>query len=149
MITFGVDIGKFRHQAIAVDSNGQPLCSSFSFENTEEGFKLFLQQINHFQKQDALCVGMEATGHYWLKGYNESLEALKKKSSLFWAIEDGKEFVFWCICLCVFVLTAQNGFETFFIALPSIVWKIAYFACLAPFLVSLLVHVVLKIKRRY
>ena len=69
MITFGVDIGKFRHQAIAVDSNGQPLCSSFSFENTEEGFKLFLQQINHFQKQDALCVGMEATGHYWLNLY--------------------------------------------------------------------------------
>lgn len=69
MITFGVDIGKSRHQAIAVDSNGQPLCSSFSFDNTEEGFKLFLKHIDQFQQQDSICVGMEATGHYWLNLY--------------------------------------------------------------------------------
>lgn len=69
MITFGVDIGKFRHQAIAVNSDGQPLCTSFPFDNSEDGFQLFLRQINHFQQQDAICVGMEATGHYWLNLY--------------------------------------------------------------------------------
>jgi len=74
MITFGVDIGKFRHQAIVVDSNGQPLNSSFSFDNTEDGFKLFLKQIDIFQQQDCICVGMEATGHYWLNLYCALME---------------------------------------------------------------------------
>lgn len=69
MITFGVDIGKFRHQAVAMDSTGKPLCSSFSFDNSEEGFQLFLREISRYQQQDAVCVGMEATGHYWLNLY--------------------------------------------------------------------------------
>lgn len=69
MITFGVDIGKFRHQAIAVDSHGEPLCSSFSFDNSEEGFQFFLREIAQYQQQDAVCIGMEATGHYWLNLY--------------------------------------------------------------------------------
>lgn len=74
MITFGVDIGKFRHQAIAIDADGQTLCTSFSFDNTEEGFKLFLEQIDKFREQDSICVGMEATGHYWLNLYCALME---------------------------------------------------------------------------
>lgn len=69
MITFGVDIGKFRHQAIAVDACGQALAPSFAFENSEEGFQLFLQKVAFYQKQDTICVSMEATGHYWLNLY--------------------------------------------------------------------------------
>src|SRR5665647_3012546 len=69
MITFGVDIGKFFHTAAAVDAGGQALAPSFAFENSEEGFQLFLQKVAFYQKQDTICVSMEATGHYWLNLY--------------------------------------------------------------------------------
>lgn len=69
MIYFGIDIGKFNHQAIALDEKGHPLCSSFSFSNTDEGFRSFIKTSSAFMEKDAVCVGMEATGHYWLNLY--------------------------------------------------------------------------------
>lgn len=70
MIFIGVDIGKFKHQAVAINEQGKSLCTSFSFENTEEGFDFFLNQLAPFQEKDCICVGMEATGHYWLNLYS-------------------------------------------------------------------------------
>ncbi len=64
MVIIGVDIGKFKHQAIAIDERGKSLCTSFSFENTEEGFNFFFEQISVFQKCKEICIGMETTGHY-------------------------------------------------------------------------------------
>lgn len=70
MIFIGVDIGKFKHQAVAINEQGKTLCTSFPFENTEEGFDFFLKQLSPFQEKDCICVGMEATGHYWLNLYS-------------------------------------------------------------------------------
>lgn len=70
MIFIGIDIGKFKHQAVAIDEQGKSLCSSFSFENTEEGFQFLLNHLAPFQEKDCICVGMEATGHYWLNLYS-------------------------------------------------------------------------------
>jgi transposase len=69
MITFGVDIGKSSHYAVAVDNKGISLCSPFAFDNNEDGFNILLNQIDRFQKIDTICIGMEATGHYWLNLY--------------------------------------------------------------------------------
>ena len=69
MIIIGIDIGKFRHQAIAMDEQGKSLCPSFAFENTDEGFTFLLKRLSPFQEKDCICVGMEATGHYWLNLY--------------------------------------------------------------------------------
>lgn len=69
MIIIGIDIGKFRHQAIAIDEQGKSLCPSFAFENTDEGFTFLLKRLSPFQEKDCICVGMEATGHYWLNLY--------------------------------------------------------------------------------
>ena len=69
MIYFGIDIGKFNHQAIAIDEKGNPLCASFPFSNSHEGFKLFIKSAMTFMGKDTICIGMEATGHYWLNLY--------------------------------------------------------------------------------
>jgi len=69
MIYFGIDIGKFNHQAVATDNTGSPLIQSFSFSNSDEGFKQFIKSANSFMEKDAICIGMEATGHYWLNLY--------------------------------------------------------------------------------
>jgi len=69
MIYFGIDIGKFNHQAIATDDKGVALCQSFSFPNSNEGFALFIKTATAFMGKDAICIGMEATGHYWLNLY--------------------------------------------------------------------------------
>ncbi|MFC0396318.1 transposase, partial [Paenibacillus mendelii] len=65
----GVDIAKFKHVARAQDYRGVELGKPITFENSREGFELF---VSWFQKiateqgfQDAI-VGMEPTGHYWL-----------------------------------------------------------------------------------
>jgi transposase len=69
MIYFGVDIGKRHHQAIALDAKGQPLGKSFPFDNSSEGFSQFAVLVATYQALDSVCVGMEATGHYWLNLY--------------------------------------------------------------------------------
>jgi transposase len=69
VIYFGIDIGKFNHQAIAIDEKGNSLCVSFPFSNTDEGFKLFIKSATTFMEKDTICIGMEATGHYWLNLY--------------------------------------------------------------------------------
>jgi transposase len=69
MIYFGVDIGKSRHQATALDAKGQPLIKSFPFDNSSDGFAQFAALLSAHQSSDTVCIGMEATGHYWLNLY--------------------------------------------------------------------------------
>ena len=69
MIFIGVDISKSKHYAIAVDEKGHELCKAFSFENTEDGFNSFFNTVSGYMNSDAVCVAMEATGHYWLNLY--------------------------------------------------------------------------------
>jgi len=63
MIYFGIDIAKKTHFASAVNSDGEVLLKPFSFENSKNGFDLFISKIKNFQKNDCL-IGLESTGHY-------------------------------------------------------------------------------------
>ncbi len=63
MIYIGIDIAKNSHFASAVNSDGEVLVNPFPFENSREGFNLFLSKIKNFQVDDCL-IGLESTGHY-------------------------------------------------------------------------------------
>ena len=66
----GIDIAKYNHEASVIDADGQALADSVSFSNTREGcMKLFKLLERLGIASDALVVGMEATGHYWLSVY--------------------------------------------------------------------------------
>lgn len=59
----GVDIAKFTHYACIIDERGVIHANSFSFENTIDGFQLFLSALSSLEKNDIL-VGFESTAHY-------------------------------------------------------------------------------------
>ena len=63
MIYIGIDIAKNSHFASAVNSDGEVLIKPFSFENSRDGFNLFLNKFKGFSVDDCL-VGLESTGHY-------------------------------------------------------------------------------------
>jgi transposase len=65
----GVDIAKFEHVARAQDFRGVEHGKPVTFENSLEGFELFVgwyQKIMKEQGFQDVIVGMEPTGHYWL-----------------------------------------------------------------------------------
>lgn len=59
----GVDIAKFNHVACIIDINGQVISDPFVFENTIEGFQLFISHIDSYHHND-LFIGFESTAHY-------------------------------------------------------------------------------------
>lgn len=70
MFYCGIDIAKRNHEASVIDPEGKPLLDSITITNTQEGceklFSLF-ERLNI--AKEAVIVGMEATGHYWLSVY--------------------------------------------------------------------------------
>jgi transposase len=70
MLYLGIDIGKNNHEA-GIISDDKPCGKSLRFSNTAEGFEKLLKFVATKNPQgDALRVGMEATGHYWLSLYS-------------------------------------------------------------------------------
>jgi transposase len=68
-LIIGIDIAKFKHVARAQDYRGIEFGSPCYFDNTKQGFQLFLDWINQLkleQHMEKAIVGMEPTGHYWL-----------------------------------------------------------------------------------
>jgi Transposase and inactivated derivatives len=68
-LIIGVDIAKFKHVARAQDYRGVEFGKPITFENTHDGFELFVswfQKISREQGFQDVIVGMEPTGHYWL-----------------------------------------------------------------------------------
>lgn len=64
-----IDITQQVHVARAVNYHGNVVGDTLSFENNEEGFARLLESINQLKATkgfDAIIVGMEPTGHYWL-----------------------------------------------------------------------------------
>lgn len=59
----GIDIAKLNHFACVIDQNGQVLTQPFPFENTIDGFQLFISQINSYS-HDEVFIGFESTAHY-------------------------------------------------------------------------------------
>ena len=70
MFYAGIDIAKYKHEATIIDSSGKALFDSISFSNTKEGCDKLLALFEKAgARPDALVIGMEATGHYWLSAY--------------------------------------------------------------------------------
>src|SRR3954454_5373514 len=68
-LVVGVDIAQQFHVARAVNYRGIVVGDPLTFENNGEGFNRFLEWINKLKGKnnlDAVIVGMEPTGHYWI-----------------------------------------------------------------------------------
>lgn len=72
MIYVGIDIGKYQHEALALDDNGRILTKSLRFKNTKEGFSRFLSFLEDLRtkKGKEVKLACEATGHYWMNLYH-------------------------------------------------------------------------------
>lgn len=69
----GIDIAKLNHEASVIDAEGNPLLDRITFaqEGCEKLFSLFERlRIG----KDAVIIGMEATGYYWLSVYEYLME---------------------------------------------------------------------------
>jgi len=69
-------------------------------------------------------INKEATER--LKEYKDNINALEKKSRRFWAIENIKEAMFWCMCYAILILIIRATFDMYGFSVPVIVWQIAY-----------------------
>lgn len=70
MYYLGIDIGKNNHETGFIDGEGKHIGKSLRFSNTQDGFlklESFIEQ--RLPGGEEFCVGMEATGHYWLALY--------------------------------------------------------------------------------
>lgn len=67
MIYAGVDVAKANHVIGAVGNDGQPLCKSMEFKNSDAGFERCSAWLEGLAEEPSdVLVGMEATGHYWM-----------------------------------------------------------------------------------
>jgi transposase len=63
----GIDIGKHRHAAAAVDPGGRDFGKTILFDNNRAGIDRLEQEIlAPMRAMGPVLVGMEATGHYWI-----------------------------------------------------------------------------------
>lgn len=58
----GIDVAKDWHYIQWLDGSGRPVGKAFRFANTRAGFEAMWDR----RPSDAVRVGMESTGHYWL-----------------------------------------------------------------------------------
>jgi transposase len=68
MFYCGIDVAKHKHAVVVLDEHGQVHKSSFTAENTHAGMDHLLETLKPFA--DNVCIGLEATGHYWLSLYD-------------------------------------------------------------------------------
>ncbi len=67
MIYAGIDVSKYKHDCFVLDSSGEVLEDVFSFDNSIEGFRLFLSNLKKHTRSlsdEKIRIGLEATGHY-------------------------------------------------------------------------------------
>jgi len=71
MFYVGIDIAKQNHEASVINIEGNLLCESLSFSNTEQGCQKLTKMLERFgATKENTVIGMEATGHYWLSVYS-------------------------------------------------------------------------------
>ena len=58
----GIDVAKDWHYVQWLDQNGRPVGKALRFANTRAGFEAMWDR----RPSDAVRIGMESTGHYWL-----------------------------------------------------------------------------------
>lgn len=67
MHTVGIDVGKRKHVACALDADGKAVGKVLHFNNDREGFDQLMSYLANLSEP---TVGLEATGHYWLALYS-------------------------------------------------------------------------------
>lgn len=68
MFYCGIDVAKHKHAVVVLDEHGQIHKPAFTAENTHAGMEVLLEILKPFAED--VCVGLEATGHYWLSLYD-------------------------------------------------------------------------------
>lgn len=68
MFYCGIDVAKHNHAVVVLDEQGQIHKPAFTAENTHAGMEVLLGVLKPFAKD--ICIGLEATGHYWLSLYD-------------------------------------------------------------------------------
>ena len=66
MHPLGIDVAKRRHHATLFDEDGTPMFRNFAVPHSRQGFEQLLAKVADTAAPDAIRVGMEATGHYWM-----------------------------------------------------------------------------------
>ena len=66
MYPLGIDVAKRRHHATLLDEDGTPVFRNFAVPHSRQGFEQLLAKLADTAAPDAIRVGMEATGHYWM-----------------------------------------------------------------------------------
>jgi len=61
----GIDVAKRKHVACIINSEGEFVARSQSFNNDAEGFRQILARLEEAGGPKRVIVAMEATGHYW------------------------------------------------------------------------------------
>jgi len=69
MFYCGIDVAKLKHVVSIMDERGQVTRTGFTITNTRAGFDQMLETLK--AQPEAVSVGLEATGHYWLALYDE------------------------------------------------------------------------------
>lgn len=71
MYYLGIDIGKNNHEAGFISKEGKHIGKSIRFANDREGFQRLITWMElRLPEGEDICIGMEATGHYWLALYS-------------------------------------------------------------------------------
>lgn len=60
----GIDVAKRQHRIAVLDASGVPLEKPFTIANTYDGMSTLLERLSVWA--EAIEIGLEATGHYWL-----------------------------------------------------------------------------------
>lgn len=68
MFYCGIDVAKHKHAVVVLDEQGQVHKPAFTTENTHAGMEYLLNALKPFSEN--VCIGLEATGHYWLSLYD-------------------------------------------------------------------------------
>jgi transposase len=67
MFYCGIDVAKHKHAVALLDERGQQCKAVFTIENTHQGLDKLMEEL---PKEEEVCIGLEATGHYWLSLYD-------------------------------------------------------------------------------
>lgn len=75
MWTLGIDIAKYKHNASLINDQGKTVFRNLVFTNDQKGLDKLLKLIEETgQAPEAITIGMEATGHYWMLLFRHLVE---------------------------------------------------------------------------
>jgi len=76
MLTLGIDVAKYTHNATLLDAEGHKVFANFSFNNDQSGLDKLLEKIAAGgSTPEQIVIGMEATGHYWILLFEHLVKA--------------------------------------------------------------------------